>query len=241
MSRPHTLIRYGAVLLASVLLALSAAPGARAQAPGTTPIPANTGWDEETQKALDAINADRAAQQPPLPPLVVEATLQNIAAWMAHDQIVTRSCLARQNESVVTCRTLDSLIRTAAERLAAFGYQGTASELYGWAGLDGVTEDITTGQGMVRQWINSTTRTEPALLVRSTSAKAIGLARVCAPQPYGNACIWWAYFGANVNQAFGPAAPAAPAPAPAPNPAPAPPMNPPADPPPAEEPPPMEG
>lgn len=184
----------------------AAAPTQPPAAPGTTPLAANTGWDQETQSALDAINAHRAAQATPLPPLAVDATLQRIAAWMVNDQFTNRDCLGRAGEGIVTCRTLDSLVRTKDERLTAFAYLGTAEELFGYAGLDGLA-DITSGAGLFTAWRDSTTRLTPDRLMLDGNVSAIGLARQCRSLASGPACMWVAYFGSTLTQPFTPPAP----------------------------------
>src|SRR5207248_10493273 len=57
----------------------------------TTP-PALATWDAETATFLTLINAYRAEQNPPAPPVQLEATLQQAADWQANDQLVTANC-----------------------------------------------------------------------------------------------------------------------------------------------------
>ena len=209
------MVRRIALLAIAVLLTVVVAPNATtwiaAQAPanaGTTPIPPNVDWDQETQNAVTAMNAVRAAQQPALPALRVDTALQNAAAWMANDQFVTKSCLAQEGQGVITCSATDSLGRQANERLSAFAYTGQAIELWGYDRADGVG-DTTTGQGMVNTWMNSPMRSAPKQTILSAPSTAVGIARQCQ----NSVCLWWAYFGSALNQPFPPAQNVAPPPA----------------------------
>lgn len=194
-----------ATAMAFCLLLAASAPRVLAQAGGTTPIPTNADWDDETANAAAAINAWRAAQQAPLPPLQVDTTLQNAAAWMANNQLVTRNCLGDQNNRFCSQSGTDSLARFPNDRLTAFGYTGAFTELLSFTGLDG-TNDITTGQGVVFSWINSTRSTAPNQALLTPTATAVGIARQCQTFSYGFACLWWAEIGSSVGQAFAPAA-----------------------------------
>jgi len=206
MNRLPSLWRGAGTLVVLCLLAVAIAPRSLAQTPaggnpGTTPIPANVDWDPETQNAVNAINAVRAAQQPALPALQVDAALQNAAAWMDNNQFVTKNCLGQAGQGVITCSSSDTLGRLANQRLSDFGYAGQAIELWGYDRIDGVG-DTTTGQGMVNTWMKSPMRTAPMQTILSAPSVALGIARQCQ----NGVCIWWAYFGSALNQAFAPAA-----------------------------------
>jgi len=196
------------ILLLTVLLMTSAAvrpvlsqtPTAD---PGTNPVPADIGWDQEALNAVNTINAYRAQQQPPVAPLQVDGLLQRAAAWMAYNQAVTLNCLADPfGPTGVTCDHNDTLGRDPFARERAFGYQFGTDENRNWGG-------VCTGQGTVQGWI---TLDEPhRLALINPASTVVGVARHF--DAIGQLCVWYADFGSQMVQAFVPPAGGPPLPA----------------------------
>jgi hypothetical protein len=157
----HVSRRTPAALMAVTLfglVALLGAHSARAQAPGTQPIPANVGWDQESLNGLNAINNFRAQQQPPQVPLQIDATLQYAAAWEVNDQLTKGQCLTggpwvQPNPSPLSvCPHTDSLGRDPGPRTAAFGYPPSGEENALFHGGDPTPDQLATGQAAFQGW-----------------------------------------------------------------------------------------
>ena len=225
MNRTRRLTR---VLAAAGILGLVIMLGnpaySQAQVPGTQPIPVTIGWDQETLNGLNAINNFRAQQNPPLPPLQVDAVLQYAAAWEANDQMTNGQCFGQSGNpngpeyypyapatmsALATCPHTDSLGRSPGQRLAAFGYTSSASENANFGGGDNAPVRITQGQVAYQGWYDmpdpdasgNPTYAHRLNLI-GTQWRVVGLAKQC--DVFGHRCFWVFNPGVCLMQAFVP-------------------------------------
>jgi len=242
MQRPHHRFAIFAALVLAGLAALLVAHPLRvqAQAPGTQPIPANVGWDQESLNGLNAINNFRAQQTPPLAPLQIDAALQYAAAWEVNDQMTNGNCFGQSGNpqganyypyapattiAAAICPHTDSLGRGPGPRTLAFGYPNGGEENANFSAGDSTPNTLSKGQSAFQGWYdlcdgdangnNCTYAHRKGMIVPSDTV--IGLAHVC--DAFVHRCFWVADFGPCGIATFTP--PSGPTPPTAPNPPPA--------------------